>query len=124
MTIAQQLKIKKFPFIIKDDNGNVIYSEYSSGCWWKKEYDDKGNEIYLENSDGFWLKSEYDDKRNRIYYENSSGFWWKGEYDSKGNQIHGENSDGYIIDNRPKVVPEYTMEQLVAKVGHDFKIKK
>ncbi len=31
MTIAQQLKIKEFPFEIKDSNGKEIYYEDSSG---------------------------------------------------------------------------------------------
>ena len=31
MKIAQQLKIKDFPFIIKDKNGNEIYYENSDG---------------------------------------------------------------------------------------------
>ena len=52
-TIAQFLKVKTFPFIIKDDKGNEIYYEHSNGYWYKSEYDDKGNEIYLENSYGF-----------------------------------------------------------------------
>jgi hypothetical protein len=52
MTIAQQLKIKEFPFIIKDNNGKEIYSEASNGYWWKREYNDKGNEIYCEDSNG------------------------------------------------------------------------
>ena len=52
-TIAQQLKIKDFPFIIKDKNGNVIYYENFDGYWWKSEYDAQSNEIYLENSDGY-----------------------------------------------------------------------
>ena len=30
-TIAQQLNITEFPFIIKDENGNRIYFEYSDG---------------------------------------------------------------------------------------------
>jgi len=52
MTIAQQLKIKEFPFIIKDNKGNEIYYEESSGCWVKKEFDDNGKNIYFEDSDG------------------------------------------------------------------------
>lgn len=32
MTIAQQLKIKEFPFSIKDSKGNWIYFEYSNGA--------------------------------------------------------------------------------------------
>ena len=53
MTIAQQLKIKDFPFVINDKNGNRIYCEYSDGFWRKREYDAHGKEIYYENSDGF-----------------------------------------------------------------------
>ena len=53
MTIAQQLKIKDFPFVINDKNGNRIYFEYSDGFWRKREYDAHGKEIYYENSDGF-----------------------------------------------------------------------
>ena len=52
MTIAQQLKIKDFPFTIKDKNGSQIYYENSNGFWQKWEFDANGNEIYLENSNG------------------------------------------------------------------------
>jgi hypothetical protein len=52
MTIAKQLKIKEFPFIIKDSKVNEIYYEDSTGYWVKQEYDSKGNRIYWENSDG------------------------------------------------------------------------
>jgi len=52
MTIAQQLKIKEFPFIIKDSEGNEIYHETSDGYWAKSEYDSESNRIYLEYSDG------------------------------------------------------------------------
>jgi hypothetical protein len=31
MTIAQQLKVKEFPFEIKDNKGNRIYYENSNG---------------------------------------------------------------------------------------------
>ncbi len=51
-TIAQQLKIKDFPFIINDKDGNAIYYETSVGYWTKREYDAHDNEIYYENSDG------------------------------------------------------------------------
>ena len=52
MTIAQQLKIKEFPFKIKDGKGNTIYYEKSNGFWYKKEYDSNGKEIYYEDSGG------------------------------------------------------------------------
>ena len=53
MTIAQQLKIKDFPFIIKDKNGNEIYFENSIGYWRKWERDANGKEIYFECSEGY-----------------------------------------------------------------------
>ena len=80
-TIAQQLNIKEFPFIIKDKNGN---------------------EIYFEDSKGFWCKREYDSNGNKTYFENFTGFWSKREYDSNGNEIYYESSNGEIRDNRPK----------------------
>ena len=104
MTIAQQLKITKFPFIIKDDTGKEIYHEMSDGWWCKHEYDDKGNMVHWENSFGYWEKREWDDKgKEEIYYGNSHGI---------------------VVDKRPKPLPEYTMEELVDKLGHNFKIKK
>jgi hypothetical protein len=106
MTIAQQLKIKDFPFDIKDKNGNVIYFEDSDGFWWKREFDSNGN---------------------KIYYENSTGFWVKRGFDSNGNQIYFENSGGEIIDNRPKPVMELTLDEIAIKFNipvEQLKIKK
>ena len=110
MTIAQQLKIKDFPFVIKDKNGNEIYHEDFNGDWWKMEYDSNRNLIYFENSNGYWWKMEFDSNGNQIYFENSYGDWDKSEYDSNGNQIYFENSYGYIKDNRPKVCENKIVE--------------
>ena len=95
MTIAQQLKIKEFPFEIKDSNGNRIY-------W--------------ENSNEFWAKYEYDSDSNVIYWENSTGYWAKYEYDSNGKEIYLENSNGTIRDNRPKTDVQKAIE-LLTKEG-------
>lgn len=95
MTIAEQLKVKDFPFEIKDKNGNEIYFEDSNGVWVKSEYDSDGNKIRFENSNGVWIKSEYDTHGDRIYYENSNGI---------------------IIDSRPKTV-EVTLEDIAKKLG-------
>ena len=103
MTIAQQLKVTKFPFTIKDDLGKEIYYELSTGFWSIYEYDDKGNPTCYKTSNGEWIKREWDNRGNLIYYE---------------------NSNGTIDDKRPKPAPEYTMEELVDKLGHNFKIKK
>ena len=115
-TIAQQLKIKEFPFTIRDSKGNVIYYEDSNGYWSKREYDSKGKEIYYEDSTGYWSKSEYDSKGNVIYYEDSNGYWRKSEYDSNGKQIYYENSTGVIRDNRPKSEIQKAIE-LLTKEG-------
>jgi hypothetical protein len=98
-SIAQFLKVKSFPFIIKDDKGNQIYYEESSGYWSKCEYDNKNNEIYFENSNGYWCKRVYDDRSNTIYYE---------------------DSDGTISDNRSKPVIELTLEDIAKIKGVDI----
>ena len=123
-TIAQQLNITEFPFIINDKNGNETYYETSSGFWIKREYDVNGNEIYYEASRGYWCKTKYNEKGNEIYYETSTGFWYKKEYDENGDVIYYETSKGKIEDNRIKPIPEYTMEQLIEKLGEDFKLVK
>jgi hypothetical protein len=116
MTIAKQLKIKKFPFEIKDSKGKQIYWENSCEFWAKREYDSKGKEIYWETSDGAWIKREFDSEGNRIYYENFNGYWEKHEYDSKGNRIYYEDSKGKIIDKRPKTDVQKAIE-LLTKEG-------
>ena len=106
MTIAQQLKVKEFPFSIKDNNGN---------------------QIYFENSNGHWYRNEFDSNNNRIYLEDSDGWWCKKEYDSAGNQIYSEDSDGRIYDKRPKAITELTMDEIALKFNvpvSQLKIKK
>jgi hypothetical protein len=80
-TIAQQLGITKFPFEIRDGNGNLIYIEFENGLWSRWENNEKG-----------WL----------IYYEGSGGIWERWEYDKEGLVIYYENSKGEVRDNRPK----------------------
>jgi hypothetical protein len=103
-TIAQQLKIKDFPFTIKDKNNNCLYLEFSNGLWEK-----------------------FDENNNRIYYQNSNGYWQKNQYDENGHMIYMENSNGEIIDNRPKPILELTLEQIAEKFNtkvENIKIKK
>jgi hypothetical protein len=102
-TIAQQLNVKEFPFRIEDKNNN---------------------QIYYEDSDGYWSKREFDSNNNQIYYEVSRGYWSKQEFDKNNNLIYYEDSSGIITDKRTKTIPEYTMDELISKVGFDFKIKK
>jgi YD repeat-containing protein len=88
-TIAQQLNVKDFPFVIKDKNENLIYIEDSDGAWVKYEYDTNGNIIRFNNSNRYWSKYEYDGNKNIIYIE---------------------HSDGKIIDNRPKSCKDKIVE--------------
>jgi hypothetical protein len=97
-TFAQFLKVKDFPFEIKDKNGKLIY---------------------LETSNGYWFKSEYDDKGNPIRFENSYGYWSKSEYDEQGKEIRFENSIGEIIDKRSKPMIELTLEDITKMKGVD-----
>ena len=125
MTIAQQLKIKEFPFEIKDSKGKLIYFENSDGYWYKNEYDSKSNKIYYESSDGYWSKREFDSNGNEIYCENSNGSWYKREYNSDGYLIYYENSDGKLMDRRPKT--ELTLDEIAQRFGipvSQLKIKK
>ena len=114
-TIAQQLNIKSFPFIIKDEKDNEVYYEDSTGYWVKFQYDEKDNEIYYEDSTGYWRKSQFDEKGNVVYFETSNGFWVKYQYDEKGNEIYYENSYGTIIDKRPKQTVEITLDEIAKK---------
>jgi len=94
-TIAQQLNVTTFPFVINDKDGNSIY---------------------YENSDGYWVKNEYDAHGKEIRCETSNGYWCKSEYDAHGNCIYHENSAGAIIDKRPKQV-ELTLQQIADALG-------
>ena len=92
-TIAQQLNIKKFPFIIKDADDKEIYCEYSSGYWVKQEWD--GDKVIrYEYSDGYWVKQEWDGDK----------------------VIRYENSNGVIVDNRSKTDVQKAIE-LLTKEG-------
>ena len=105
-TIAQQLNITKFPFIIKCEKGNIIYLEDSTGYWGKCHHNEKGNKVYYENSTGYWYKIQYDEKNNLVYYE---------------------NSEGNIVDKRPKQTVEITLDEIATKFNipvEQLKIKK
>jgi YD repeat-containing protein len=111
-TIAKQLNIKKFPFIIKDKRGNTIYKEWLDGYWNKCEYDTNGHLTRCEDSNGIleikennnltyrkykngsWEKYEYNANGKVTRFERSDGFWYTREYDDNGNLLHDEDSNG------------------------------
>jgi len=124
MTISEQLKVTEFPFRIKDSRSNEIYFENSNKYWIKNEFDSRDNLTYSEDSKKFWYKQKFDLNNCEIHYEDSNKYWVKREFDSRGNMTYFENSYGIIEDNRPKSIPEYTMEELTKMLGKEFKIKK
>lgn len=75
---------------------------------------------FCKDSDGFSYECTYDSNGNELTYKNSYGFSSEYTYDSNGNKLTYKNSNGVT---RGFDIPEYTMEQLVEKLGN-FKIKK
>jgi hypothetical protein len=81
-----------------------------------------GKRIYefIKDSDGFSFESTYDSGGNILTIKDSNGYSAKYTRDSEGNQLTYKNSNGV---SRAFDIPEYTMEELVEKLGN-FKIKK
>lgn len=95
MTIAQQLKITSFPFIITDHEGREIYLEHDNGEWCKRAFNSRFC-TFFESSDGFWGKYGYDENGYLIYKETST--------------------QGVVIDRRPKTEIQKAIE-LLTKEG-------
>ena len=91
-TRAQLLGITEFPFIIKNEKGQILYEENSYGFWYESEYDKNDNLICSKFSDGYWIQNKYDENNNCIYYETSGGFWQKFKYDANNNKIYYEKT--------------------------------
>ena len=98
-------------------------------------YNKEGKLIYEFNtdSDGFSRELIRDSRGNVLTYKNSNGISGFTTYDSMGNVLTYKGSDGngfsseYTYNSngvsRGFDIPEYTMEELVEKLGN-FKIKK
>ena len=103
-----------------DEKGNVLTYKISNGYWYEKTRDKNGNLLTYKDSNGFLSEYTYDKKSNVLTYKNSDGGWYERTYDEKGNELTYKNSTGV---KRGFDIPEYTMEELVNKLGN-FKIKK
>ena len=102
MTRAQQLGITEFPYEELDSNGNMIYSETSSGFWVKCEYNSLNKVIFEEYSIKTWYKLDYDKFGNQIYYEASYGDGWFRLFENNKliNQFFHEYKEHYITYKR------------------------
>jgi hypothetical protein len=77
----------------------------------------------MKNILGTTENLELFDKVGKIvynFYKDSKGYSYEYTYDSNGNELTYKDSNGVT---RGFDVPEYTMEELVEKLGN-FKIKK
>lgn len=105
-TIAQQLNVTEFPFIIKDKNENVIYLEYSFGWWLRAEYDSNGYQTYFENSKEYWVKREFDSNGIVVYVEDSTGL----VYDRRPKPTLDWSRSLYDTVTRPKPCADKVVE--------------
>jgi len=92
-TIAQQLNIKKFPFTIKDENGNPLYYEQDNEFWCKYKWNSDGKEISYINSNGEWRDNTYDSEGRLVDYEASTGYRFLKRYDENGNLVYQETQE-------------------------------
>ena len=103
-----------------DEKGNILTFKNSNGHWDEYTFDEKGNILTYKDSYGTWDESTFDEKGNRLTFKHSDGSWYECTYDEKGNRLTFKNSYGV---KRGFDIPEYTMENLVEKLG-DFKLIK
>ena len=116
-TLGKNENLKLF-----NEQGKKVY-EYntnSNGYWYEKTYDEKGKELTFKDSNGYWSEYTHDENGNVLTYKDSDGYWSEYTYDEKGNELTYKNSAGV---KRGFDIPEYTMEELVNKLGN-FKLIK
>jgi YD repeat-containing protein len=101
-----------------NNKGNLLTYKDSDGFWGELTYDKNGNQLTYKNSSGFWSEYTYDNNGKELTHKDSQGFWYEYTYDENGNELTYKNSNGVS-----RCIPEYTMEELVKKLGN-FKIKK
>jgi hypothetical protein len=126
MTIAQQIGVTEFPFVVCNKNKELLYCEDEHGSWTKHIYDNQGRAIYSEDSYGYWEKNSYDANGNRTYWETSTGIYSRCEFNEDGHCIFWENKNGIQFDDRQTTV-ELTLDEIAEKFGipvNLLKIKK
>ena len=81
-----------------------------------------GKRVYrfCKKSDVFSSESTYDSNGKELTFKNSNEYSHEYTYDSHGNPLTYKDSNGFT---RGFDIPEFTMEELVEKIGN-FKIKK
>ena len=103
-------------------DGNLVYrfTTNSNGYSLEKTYDGDGNQLTFKDSNGYSCEKTYDKNGNELTFKNSNGYSWEYTYDKNGNELTFKDSNGT---SRGFDIQEFTMEQLVEKVGN-FKLIK
>jgi|SaaInl47_10m_RNA_FD_contig_61_1234847_length_769_multi_2_in_0_out_0_1 YD repeat-containing protein len=85
-------------------------------------YNKEGVKVYEYhiNSDNYWYEYTWDENGEELTYKDSEGFWHEYTYDENGKELTYKDSDGI---ERGFNIPEYTMKDLVKKLGN-FKLIK
>ena len=85
-------------------------------------FNKEGRRVYefIKNSDGYSYERTCDSNGNVLTFKDSNGYSSERTYDSNGRELSYKNSNGV---SRGFNIPEYTMEELVERLGN-FKIKK
>jgi YD repeat-containing protein len=105
-----------------DRDGRLLYNFYKNfnGFSSERTYDSNGNVLTFKNSNGYSYEVTRDSNGKVLTYKNSDGFSYEYTRDSEGKELTYKSSTGFT---RGFDIPEYTMEELVQKLGN-FKIKK
>jgi uncharacterized protein RhaS with RHS repeats len=85
-------------------------------------FDKDGRLLYnfYKGSDGYSYERTCDSNGNVLTFKDSNGYSSERTYDSNGKELTYKDSNGV---SRGFNIPEYTMEELVERLGN-FKIKK
>jgi YD repeat-containing protein len=104
----------------KDGKRVYQFIKNSNGFSYEYTRDSNGNQLTYKSSDGFSSEYTRDSNGNELTFKNSNGFSYEYTYDSNGKELTYKDSNGV---SRGFDIPEFTMEELVKKIGN-FKIKK
>jgi len=105
-----------------NQEGVRVYEYFKNSNGFSCEYtrDSNGKVLTYKNSDGYSYEFTRDSNGKILTSKNSDGFSCEYTRDSNGNELTYKDSNG---ESRGFDIPEYTMEELVSKIGN-FKIKK
>ena len=113
----------QFELRLYDRDGNLVYEFF--WIWGlrpiEKTYDKSGNTLTYKDGDGYSWEKTYNENGNSLTFKDSDDYSWEYTYDSSGNELTFKNSNGV---KRGFDIPEFTMEQLVEKMGNFKLIKK